>query len=116
MIGDPRQQRARGHIGERMDFAVGPAFTGELFAEELDRRVFDPAGEIEQHAVRPEIGQRVGIEFLNRGKVAVVEQAGPMVVGAHLHAPFVLPDRAGRQFGQGFLLAEFHLGPVVAGI
>ena len=112
--GDPRQQRARGDIGERVDFAVGATFPGQFVAQKLDRGIFYPAGKVEQHAVRPEIGQRLRIEVFDRGEIAVVEQARPMIVGAHLHAALILPDRAGRRFARGFVLAEFNLGPVFA--
>ena len=114
MIGDPRQQRARRNIGQSFDLAIGAAFEPELFAEELDRGIFDSAGKVEQHAVRPEIGQSLGIEVFDRGEITVVEQACPMVVGAHLHAPLVLPDRAGWWLAQRFILAEFNLRPIFA--
>ena len=43
----------------------------------------------EQHALRAEIGEQFGIEILDLRKVAVFEQAGPEIVGTHLHAALV---------------------------
>ena len=57
VIGDARQQRASGNVGQLGDRARSAAFDCELVAEKHDRRILDAAGEIEQHAVGAEIGQ-----------------------------------------------------------
>ncbi|GGD62399.1 hypothetical protein GCM10011411_23300 [Aurantiacibacter arachoides] len=42
--------------------------------------------------MRPEVGQPRRIKVLDRRKVAILEQASPEIVGAHLHPAFILPD------------------------
>ena len=120
MIGNAREQRAARHVGESRQFLLADvAFARELVAQIGDAGVFDPAAEIQQHAVGAEIGKLLGFEVLDRRKVAVFQQARPMVVGAHLHAPFVLADRGGRRQMSGNLvdrLVAVVLGerPVIA--
>ena len=118
VIGDSRKQRARRDIGQGIDLAFGAAFFGQLGTKIGHRGIFDPGGEIKQDTVRAKIGEIFGIEILDRGEIARIEQAGPMIVGPHLHAPLVLADRAGRGFVQIVIIigfgAEFDLGPILA--
>ena len=110
VVGDPAQQRPGrdivqlGHVRR-----IGVAFLGQLGAEVGNAGIFDPGREIEQHRIGPEIGQGVGIEVLDRGEVAIFQQAGPMIVGAHLHAALVRADRCGRIFAPGLVLVDIGL-------
>jgi hypothetical protein len=78
MVGDAAEQGARWHIGKLVDFgASAAAFRSQIVAKEKDRGVFQPAREIKQDAVGSEIGKRIGIEILDRGETAIIQQAGP---------------------------------------
>jgi hypothetical protein len=89
---------------KRVDLAIGAALLGEDRAKIADRRVLDPAGEVQQHAVGAEIREILGFQILDRREGAVAQQACPMVIGAHLHAAFVLPDGVRRRFAHHILL------------
>ena len=104
MVGDPAEQRARRHVVEVLQ--VGrrdAAFAGELDAEIADAGILDPRGKVQQHAVRAEIGQVPRLERIDRGKAAVFEQAGPVIVGAHLHPALVGADSRRGSFVSGLV-------------
>ena len=83
--------------------AVEPAFGAQRAAEKGDLGIVGVAREIEQHAVRPEILDRVRIDVLDRGIGAAVEQRDPVIVGADVHAPLVDAD-LGRPLDGGLVL------------
>ena len=74
------------------------AFLRESFAQELHGRVLDAGGEVQQHAEGSEIGEVCGIEIVDQREHPLAQQAGPVIIGAHLHAALVLPDGLGRRF------------------
>ncbi len=92
MVGQARQQRTAGHFADMGDRIGDAAFLAQRFAEIADRRIFDPAGEIEQHAVRAEIDDAFRIKILDRRIGATAQQRHPVIIGAHMHPPFVGAD------------------------
>src|SRR5690606_9853068 len=97
---------------ERADLALGAAFGAKLGTEILHRRVLESRGEVEQDAVGAEVRQGGRIEILDRGEVAVGQQARPVVVGAHLHAALVAADRGGGRLVRA--LVPGMAGPAMA--
>ena len=76
-------------------FAIDVAFLAQLVTDEAHGRVLNPAREVEQHRIRTEIVEQFRFEIFDIGIVGIAEQAGPVIVGAHLHAALVLADRRG---------------------
>ena len=89
MVGQPRHERAGGHVIDIGDRSFDLAFLPQGGAEIHDRRVFETRAEIEQDAVGAEIVQFFRCEILDRGQGAVAQQRGPIIIGPHLHPPFV---------------------------
>ena len=56
MVGDAAEQRAARHVRKLRNARVDTAFAGEHRTKEGDGGILDTLGEIQQHAVRPEIG------------------------------------------------------------
>ena len=113
VVGDPRKQRPAGHVVQLADVAMRAAFFRKRLAKEVDRRVFYSAAEVEQDAVGAEIGQVMGLEIADCGKVPVSQQAGPVIVGAHLHAALVLADGGRRRLATGFVFTRIVFVGVV---
>ena len=80
--------------------------------EENNCGVFDAKREIEQHAVRAKVGQVFRIEVFDRRKVMIAQQAGPEIIGAHLHAALVGADGERRQFARGLIVAAIVFGSI----
>ena len=113
MVGEPRQQGTTRHLGNAADRRVERAFLAQRTAEELDARVLDPQREVEQDAVGAEIGDIVGIEVLDRRIGAARQQRHPVIVRAHVHAPFVVADRGRCIADGGVLVVKRLVAPVV---
>lgn len=96
MVGDLRQQRTAGDLVEIGDGIVEIALVTQRLADERDSGIFDSRGEIEQHAVGAEVLDILRIKILDRRKYAVSQQLGPIVVGAHMHAPLIAAKGLGR--------------------
>ena len=106
MIGDPAQYRTSGHLRQQRGTAVKIAFIRQLCADEADHWIVDIVRQVEQHRIGAEIAQLFGVEVGNMREVEITEQAGPVVVGAHLHAALVLSDRRGRRIELGVGLLD----------
>ena len=100
MVGDAAQQGKARDILQIGDLGIRAAFARQFVANEQHTGIVDTVGEVQQDAVRAEIGQAFRLEVGDRREVAVAQQACPMVVRSHLHAPFVLPHRRGRVVGR----------------
>ena len=74
---------------------VQPAFLAQRAPQIGDGRIVDAAGEIDQYAVRAEVGDIGGIEVVDAGAGAALQQRHPVVIGAHVHAPLVAAEREG---------------------
>ena len=96
MVGDAAQQRSAGHVGQAPDRGIHVAFLRQFVADEGKARVFDTVVEMQQHAVRTEIGKGFGLQLGNVRQGAVAQQPRPVIIGAHLHPALVLAD--GRQW------------------
>ena len=68
---------------------VQPAFLAQCAAEIGDRRIGHVAAEVEQHAVRAEVDDVLGLQILDRRIGAALQQRHPVIIGAHVHAPLV---------------------------
>ena len=105
MVGDAAQQAAAGHVVQPGKlFGVDVAFIGQLRAEIGNTRVLYAGGEVQQHAVGAEIVERFRLQVFDTREGAVLQQARPVIVGAHLHAPLVLPDGGGRRVVDAVIL------------
>ena len=92
MVGQPRQQRAAWHVGDGAHVVVEAAFLAHGRADIRQRGVVAPAGEVEEDAVRREILDLGGLQVLDRGEVAAVQQRDPVIIGADMHPPLVGAD------------------------
>ena len=90
MIGQARQQRTGRNIGDMADRPLDLAFLTQGGAEIDDCRILDAGGEIEQHAIGAEIVHLIGRKILDQGQGAIAQQRRPIIIGAHLHAPFLI--------------------------
>ena len=106
MVGDPAQYRTSGYLRQQRGSAVEIAFIRQFGADEADHWVVDIVSQVEQHRIGAEIAQLFGVEVGNMWEVEITEQAGPVVVGAHLHAALVLSDRRGRRIELGVGLLD----------
>ena len=113
MVGYARKQRAARHIIEPGDVALAAAFLRQFLAEIGNRGIVDVTGEVEQDAIGSEIGLVLRIEVSDGGEVAVVEKRCPKIVGAHLHAAFVLADRRRREFPHDFVFGRIVIQRIV---
>ena len=98
VVGYPAQQRAGRHIVQPLDLMVGAAFVGQPLAKKSDDRVFDAGSKVEQDGIGAEIAQFRRFQRFDRREGALAQQARPIIVRPHLHAPLVLPDGRGRRF------------------
>src|SRR3546814_14057434 len=64
-----------------LDDAFGITFRGQLVAQILHRRVFDPHREIEQHAIGAEIVQVLRFELFHRREIAFTQRSEERRVG-----------------------------------
>ena len=53
-----------------------------------------------------EFRQGIQIQIADQREIAIAQQAGPQIIGAHLQAPLVLTHRRGRIFGQVDVVVE----------
>ena len=113
MIGDAAQHRAARHARQLVERGAVAAFGAQFLADIGEPRIVHVVGQVEQQRMRSEIARRGGIEIVDVGKGAVAQQAGPVVVGAHLHAAFVLADRRGQRFETGAVIGDIAVVEVV---
>jgi hypothetical protein len=92
MVGQPRQQRSARHLGDASHRAVERALLAQRPSEIRDRRILGAAGEIEQHAVRPEVGDPGRLEILYIGIGPRLQQRHPVIVRADMHATLVAAE------------------------
>ncbi len=107
LVGEPRQQRSRGHLVDSRDLLVEAAFLAQLRAQKADRRIVRPLGEVEQNAVRAEVCVAGRIQILDGRIGAAPQQGDPVIIGAHMHAALV---RADHHRG----LADSAVGRIIA--
>ena len=98
MVGDAAQQGSCRNIRKLRDFVFRAAFPGQFRTQILDRGIVHAVREIEQHRMGPEIIEAVGFEVFDGRIVAIAQQAGPVIVRAHLHAAVILAYRRRRRF------------------
>ena len=113
VVGNAAEHGAARHVRQADDQLVMAAFLGQVRADILYGRILDPVGEVEQHGIGAEVVEPVGFEIVDVGIVAIAEQAGPMVVGAHLHAPLVLADGRRRGLDIGIVLVDIVVDRIV---
>ena len=95
MIGQSRQQGSARHLGDLLDVLGQAALEADRGADVRCGGVALAGGEVEQHAIRREVGDAARIEILDRRIIATIEQRNPIVIGTDVHAALVGPDRAG---------------------
>ena len=113
MVGNPAKHGAARYIRQADDQLVMATLVGQIRADILHGRVLDPVGEVEQHGIGAEVVEPVGLQIVDVGIVAIAEQAGPMVVGAHLHAPLILANGRRRGLDIGIVLVDVIVDRIV---
>ena len=106
MVGDAAQQRTRRDIVEMFQRPFDVAFLAQFAPHEANGGVLDPGREVEQHRIGTEIVEQFGFEILDVRESGIAQQAGPVIVGAHLHAALVLANRGRRRIEAGIGLVD----------
>ncbi|MGT2514473.1 hypothetical protein ACVOMT_09765 [Sphingomonas panni] len=68
---------------------IGSAFLAQGMAQEPDHAVVMPVGEVQQHAVRPEIGDSRRVQRIDQRAWPPGEQRHPVIIGTDMHPPLV---------------------------
>ena len=116
MIGNAAQHRSTGHGRQTGKRAVLTGLDRQFGADERNLRIVDIVRQVEQNRIGPEVVERVGFEVGNVWEVEIAEKRRPVIVGANLHAAFVLADRRWRRIEIGVVLLDVVVVEVLLSI